>query len=99
MKSGNLITVPRKYIVPVVWKITSYPDLECIMGMKDMIDKLDRVLQLKELGQLLSYNTTFDLGKLNASPLIFRHAILKENPYILALFLVYERKLQQTQDH
>ena len=78
MKSGNLITVPRKYNVPVVWKITSYPDLECIMGMKDMIDKLDRILQLKVLGQLLSYNTTFDLGKLYASPLIFRHAIQKK---------------------
>lgn len=64
--------------------------------MKDMIDELDEVLQLKELGQLLSYNITFDLGKFYASPLIFRHAILKENPCIPALFLVYERKLQQT---
>ena len=64
--------------------------------MKDMIGELDRVLQLKELGQLLSYNTTFDLGNFYASPLIFRHAILKENSCIPALFLVYERKLQQT---
>ena len=41
-------------------------------------NKLDRVLQLKVLGQLLSYNTTFDLEKLYASPLIFRHAIQKK---------------------
>ena len=86
------------YNVPFVWKIISYPDLECILGMKDMIDELERVLQLKEVGQLLSYDTTFDLGDFYVSPLIFRHIIFKESPCIPALFLVHERKLQLTHE-
>ena len=45
-----------------VWKITTYPDLVCIFGMRRLLDELEKVLYLRCEGQLLSYYTTFQLG-------------------------------------
>lgn len=45
--------------------------------------------------QLLSYDTTFQLGDFYVSPLIFRHTIFKERPCIPVMFLVHERKFTE----
>ena len=45
--------------------------------------------------QLLSYDTTFQLGDFYVSILCFRHALFKEAPVIPAAFLVYERKFEE----
>ena len=37
-----------------VWKIFTFPDLVCIFGLKEILDKFDKVLQLKHSSQLLS---------------------------------------------
>jgi len=42
--------------------------------------------------ELLSYDTTFQLGDFYVSVLCFRHTLFKEAPVIPAAFLVHERK-------
>ena len=44
--------------------------------------------------QLLSYDTTFQLGDFYVSSLLFRHTIFKESPVIPALFLIHERNFK-----
>ena len=79
-----------------IWKITTYPDLLCICGLQEVVDEVDKVLVLDPSCQLLSYDTTFQLGDFYVSPLIFRHTLFKERPCIPALFLIHERKFADT---
>ena len=80
-----------------VWTIQTYPDLIVVCGMKDIMDQMDRILQIESQSkQLFSYDTTFNLGDFFVSPLLFRHTIFKESPVIPGLFLIHERKLQKT---
>ncbi len=43
------------------WKITTFPDLVCICGLQEILEEADNVLTLKSSGQLLSYDTTFQM--------------------------------------
>ena len=44
--------------------------------------------------QLLSYDTTFQLGDFYVSPFLFRYTPFKTSPVIPAAFLIHERKFQ-----
>lgn len=79
-----------------VWKITTFPDLVCVCGLQELLDELDRVLLLDSPSQLLSYDTTFQLGDFYVSPLLFRHVVFKQCPCIPAMFLIHERKFTAT---
>ena len=51
------------YDIPgFVHKINTFPDLTCVCGLKELLDEADKVLMLNETQQLLSYDTTFQLG-------------------------------------
>ena len=77
-----------------VHSIRTHPDLVCVCGNKQLFNELDRVLVLKYGGhQLLSYDTTFQLGDFYVSVLSFRHTIFQEDPVIPIAFLLHERKL------
>ena len=85
------------YDIPgFVWKINTYPDLSVIFGMQELLEELDNVLLLESDNQLLSYDTTFQLGDFYVSPFIFRHTIFSEKPCVPAIFLLHERKLTST---
>ena len=72
-----------------------YPDLICVCRMKEVLDQLDCLLLIESPStQLLSYNTTFQLGDFYVSPLLFRHTLFRESPVVPALFLIHEPKLQ-----
>ena len=76
--------------------IRTHPDLVCVCGQRQLLDELDRVLLLKSpSAQLLSYDTTFELGDFYVSVLCFRHTLFKESPVIPAAFLVHERKFEE----
>lgn len=79
-----------------IWKIVTFPDLVCICGLKEILTEFDRVLHLQSNCQLLSYDTTFQLGDFYVSPLIFRHSLFEENPCIPAMFTIHERKYTET---
>jgi len=82
------------YDIPgFVWKINTYPDLVCVCGLQEVVQDVDRVLMLDSSSQLLSYDTTFQLGDFYVSPLIVRHTLFREKPCIPAMFLIHERKL------
>ena len=78
-----------------VHMIQTHPDLVCIVGQKKILQELDQVLLLdSQSSQLLSYDTTFQLGDFYVSTLCFRHTLFKEAPVIPAAFLIHERKFQ-----
>ena len=77
-----------------IWKIETHPDLICIFGLQDIMEEMDRILQLKKVEHLLSYDTTFNLGDFYVSLLVFRYVLFQENPCIPAAFLIHEKKVQ-----
>lgn len=81
-----------------IWKITTYPDLLCIIGLQEILEEADRVLSLKSNSQLLSYDTTFRLGDFYVSPFLIRHTFFNERPCIPAMFLIHERKFTETHE-
>ena len=82
-----------------VWLIQTFPDLICVCGIKEILDQFDRVLLVDSVNpQLLSYDTTFQLGDFYVSSLLFRHTIFKESPVVPALFLIHERKFQSAHE-
>ena len=61
-----------------------------------MLKELDLVLQTQSTNtQLLSYDTTFQLGDFYLSPLLYRHTLFIESPVIPAIYLIHERKFQE----
>lgn len=79
-----------------VHKISTFPDLVCVCGLQEILDEADKVLMLQEEGQLLSYDTTFQLGDFYVSPLLFRHTLFTEKPCVPAMYLIHERKFTET---
>lgn len=78
-----------------VWVIQTYLSLICVCGMQEVLDQLDRLLLVDSPSQqLLSYDTTFQLGYFYVSPLLFRHTLFTESPVLPALFLIHERKFE-----
>ena len=84
-------------IAGFIWKINTFPDLICICGLQEIINECDKVLLLDSSLQLLSYDTTFNLGDFYVSPLVFRHTLFQEIPCMPVMFLIHERKFTETQ--
>ena len=82
-----------------IFRITTYPDLEVIFGLRGILDHMECILQVDSRDQLLSYDTTFQLGDFYISTLVFRHTAFVEKPCIPAMFLLHERKLTTTHAH
>lgn len=79
--------------------ITTYPNLLIVCGLNQQIKELNAVLQVdSDLPQLLSYDTTFQLGDFYLSPLLFRHTMFSSSPVIPVLFLIHERKFQSVHE-
>jgi len=79
-----------------VHKIETHPDLLCICCHKEIMEEFDRVLTLQSASpQLLSYDTTFNLGDFYVSVLNFRHTLFIECPVVPAAFLIHERKFHE----
>lgn len=82
-----------------VKRIITYPDLIVIFGDSRMLQELDNILLVEsKCPQLLSYDTTFQLGDFYLSPLLFRHTLFSESPVVPALFLLHERKFKSVHD-
>ena len=79
-----------------VHKVITYQDLTCICGLGTIMNEANKVLQLKDPGQLLSYDIIFQMGDFYVSTLLFRHLIFQENPCIPAIFMIHERKFTET---
>ena len=80
----------------LVHKIITYPDLAYVCGLEQILKEANQILQLNETGQLLLYNTTFQLGDFCASALLLCHTIFEEKLCIPVMFLINERKFAET---
>ena len=74
-----------------VLKIVTYPDLIVVCGLNPMIKNINRLFSIQNK-QLLSYDTTFQLGDFYVSPLLFRNVLFVKSPVMPVAFLVHERK-------
>ena len=80
---------------PFIISIKTFPDLLVVCGHRSLADELDGLLQAaSNIPQLLSYDTTFQLGDFYLSAFLFRHTIFSSSPVIPFLFLLHERKFQ-----
>lgn len=88
------------YDIPeFVYKIVTFPDLIIVCGMKSLLRECDRLLSIKMTApQLLSYDTTFQLGDFYVSALLFRNTLFKSSPVMPIMFVIHERKLKSTHD-
>ena len=67
------------YDIPgFVWKIVTYPDLVVIFDLQELLEELDKVLLLDCDHQLLSYDTTFQLGDFYVSPVVQSYCFQKQ---------------------
>ncbi len=82
-------------ISPFVISIKTFPDVLIVCGHSSLSEELNSLLQVEsESPQLLSYDTTFQLGDFYLSAFLFRHTIFSSSPVIPCLFLLHERKFQ-----
>ena len=79
-----------------VWKIVTFPDLVCICGLDEIAEDANKLLMLSNTFQLLSYDTTFQLGDFYVSPLIVRYSIFDQKPCVPLAFMIHERKFSST---
>jgi hypothetical protein len=79
-----------------VRQITTYPDLEVVFGMEELLEDMKVELQLQAPRQVLSYDTTFQLGNFYLSFALYRATRFKGEPCVPALFLLHERKFAST---
>ena len=81
-----------------VHKISTYPALIVVCGLKPMLKEVNHLLQLHLITsqQLLSYDTTFQLGDFYMSTLLVRNILFKKSPVMPTMFLLHKRKLHTT---
>ena len=78
--------------------MSTFPDLCVVVADNEMIDELNTVVKLKDPEFLLSYDTTFSFDEFYVSPLVFKHTMFEYNPIVAGMFMIHERKLQDTND-
>ena len=75
--------------------IRTHPDLIVVCGLDLILEEMEMVLHTQSTNsQLLSYDTTFQLGDFYVSPFLFCYTPFKTSPVIPAAFLIHERKFQ-----
>ena len=76
--------------------IKTAPDLYVILGLKDIYEEFDRLLQFKTDDTVpLFYDTTFNLGDFYVSTLSFQHILFENPPVIPLAIMIHERKFQK----
>ena len=78
-----------------ITELSVYPDLKCFMGLPEVMQEFNRLLQLNSDYTLYcSYDTTFDLGDFYLTPIVFRHVLFENSPVIPLAFMIHRRKYQ-----
>ncbi|KAK3108798.1 hypothetical protein FSP39_015983 [Pinctada imbricata] len=79
-----------------VGEITVYPDLIAVFALPEIMDTFQELIQSNASSPVcLVYDTTFNLGDFYVSPLVFRHVLFEQTPWIPLAFLIHERKQQK----
>ena len=85
----------------IAYELTDYvhyfatvPYLVVVVSLKEIFEELETLLLTKAKNQLLSYDTTFQLGPFYVSVLLFRHVMFNEHLVMPPAFLIHEAKRQ-----
>ncbi len=80
-------------------RLMVHEDVMMICYDENLMDKFKAVINRADLPALcLSYDTTYKLGDFYVSFLVFREIKFEEKPCIPAIYLIHERKLEETHD-
>lgn len=87
----------RQDFEKIIHVIEIYPDTNVIFGDPSCIDLANHLLKRsfinKHIPQLVSYDTTFNLGDFYVSVLVMRNTDIVGDPIFPVLFMIHERKL------
>lgn len=65
-----------------VHQFSIFPDLQCFVANKELLQELNKILQVKsDEIPLLSYDTTILIGDFNVSVLVFKHVFVRLRPF------------------
>ncbi|VDI63133.1 Hypothetical predicted protein [Mytilus galloprovincialis] len=68
-------------------EVLVYPDLYAVVALPEIINAFKDIIELKSEDPVyLVYDTTFNLGDCYVSPIVFKHVIFDETPFVLAFF-------------
>ena len=71
------------------------PELGVVLAHRAMLQECRAVLSTRgHQQQLLSYDTTYNLGDFYVSPLLFRHTLFEDAPVMPVAFLIHEKRTQ-----
>jgi len=88
----NLIELAH-HLDGFIHEVTVYSDLVTIVGLPELFQQFNQLLDVKSDEQLyLVYDTTFNLGNFYVSPIVFKNFLFKENPVTPLAFVIHERK-------
>lgn len=92
MAQGDLHDFVKKYSYTPDGSVIILGSSQCI----ELANKLLKECNGKpeQLGQLITYDTTFECGDIYISPLIMRNTFLADDPIFPVLFLLHDRKKQ-----
>lgn len=69
--------------------------IQCIYALPEMIDTFVELIQSNADSPVcVVYDTAFNLGDCYVSPLVFRHVLFKNTPWIPLAFLVHDKKFR-----
>lgn len=76
-----------------VHQFSIFPDLQCFVANKELLQELNKILQVKSDDiSLLLYDTTFFIGDYYVLVLVFKHVLFDCNPSIPVAFYIHDRK-------
>lgn len=79
-----------------VHQFSIFPDLQCFVANKELLQELNKILQVKsDEIPLLSYDTTILIGDFYVSVLVFKHVLFDCNPSIPVAFYIHNRKSEE----
>ena len=84
-----------------VHKIVTFPNIVVICGLKYVLKEANQLFQIRNTSinpQMLSYDTTFQLGDFYVSPLLFKNILFERSHTMPLLFMLHERKLKDNHD-
>ena len=94
-----IFTISMPWLLNLIisfWQIDLYPNLDAIIGLKDILDLFNEHLtvQSSEFQVTLAYDTTFQFRDFYVSPILFQHLYFEGSPLRPLVFLVHDGKYQ-----
>ena len=80
-------------------ELVFYPDLICIMFLDELWEKVRGLFNRKDIPHVcFQYDTTFNLGDVYVSVLVVQFKEMENAPVIPLMFMLHERKTNETHD-